>query len=784
MRRIALVLSLLLSAFAYTQNITQTIRGTIVDKETFQPLIGAKVILIGSDPLIGSVTDLDGKFRLDSVPVGKQSILVKYVGYDDYVQSNIEVGPKEIILNIEVVESVKMMNKVDVVAKKKGETINKMATVSIRSFSIEESNRYAGSLNDVARMARNYAGVQGADDSRNDIIIRGNSPTGLLYRMEGLDIPNPNHFARFGTTGGPVSMLNNNVLANSDFLTGAFPAEYGNAVAGVFDLKMRTGNNEKHEFMFQFGFNGAEAMAEGPISRKTGASYLINYRYSTLKLFQLMGINFGSTALPNYQDASFKFNFPHKKGVTSIWGVGGFSNIDILAENVDSTDLYAIDKSNTRFDSKMGVVGLTHKHRLDKKSYLRLSAGFHSSLNFIKNDTVDDYFENPFETYLSNTTISKQSTDIYYNRKFNAKHTLKIGFHSDFFFMDMNDSAWSYMNKEYYTIRDFKGNTFLWQPYVQHQWRPFQRTTINLGFHLQGLSHTGEVAPEPRLGVAFTLTEKDRLSIGYGLHSQAQPLEMYFQNTSIGSWTTQTNRNVGFTKSHHLILGYQHRFPWGVNFKTEAYYQYLFNVPVESQSSAFSMLNFGAAFDTTTPDSLVNNGTGRNYGIEFTLEKYLDKGFYFMITSSFYQSFYTPSNGIEYHSAFDGLFTFNALSGYEYKFKQGKRTQASMTFDLNFTLNGGKRYTPVLIAESDLAGVEIKDWTQAYSKNYQNYIRGDFKVGFKMVGKNITQQWSVDLQNFTNKRNIFLQEYDPEAKQMQTTYQTGFLPIVQYRLYF
>ena len=235
---------------------------------------------------------------------------------------------------------------------KKGELVNKMATVSARSFSVEESNRFAGSKNDVARMAQNFAGVQGADDSRNDIIIRGNSPSGVLFRMEGIDIPNPNHFARFGTTGGPISMLNNNVLSNSDFLTGAFPAEYGNAIAGVFDLKMRPGNNEDHEFMFQFGFNGLELMAEGPISKKRKSSYLVNYRYSTLQLFKYMGINFGSTAVPNYQDASFKLNFPSKRGLTSVFGMGGYSTINILAEEADSSDLFALDLSNTYFNFK------------------------------------------------------------------------------------------------------------------------------------------------------------------------------------------------------------------------------------------------------------------------------------------------------------------------------------------------------------------------------------------------------------------------------------------------
>lgn len=143
-----------------------------------------------------------------------------------------------------------------------------MATVSARSFTVEETSRYAGSLNDPSRMAANYAGVSSTSDARNDIIIRGNSPLGVLWRLNGMEIPNPNHFGSLGTTGGPVSILNNNLLDKSDFLTGAFPAEYGNALAGVFDLQMRSGNNEKTEFLGQVGFNGFELGAEGPIGKK------------------------------------------------------------------------------------------------------------------------------------------------------------------------------------------------------------------------------------------------------------------------------------------------------------------------------------------------------------------------------------------------------------------------------------------------------------------------------------------------------------------------------------
>lgn len=302
-----------LLSFIFSLNIqaqvTQTIRGKVLDKETKITLPGASVVLLG-DSLNrrGVATDENGTFRLENVPVGRQSIRVSFIGYKEQTLSNIIVSSaKELVLTIELEESVAALKEIEITATKKDQPINEMATVSVRAFDVEETERYAGSRGDPARMASNFAGVQGSDDSRNDIIVRGNSPLGTLWRVEGVDVPNPNHFAIAGTSGGPVSILNNKVIANSDFMTGAFPAEYGNTVSGVFDVRFRNGNNEKYEYTGQFGFLGTELTAEGPISRKNGSSFLINYRYSTLKLFESMKIKIGTSAVPNYQDGAFKF---------------------------------------------------------------------------------------------------------------------------------------------------------------------------------------------------------------------------------------------------------------------------------------------------------------------------------------------------------------------------------------------------------------------------------------------------------------------------------------------
>src|SRR5690606_12884108 len=205
-------------------------------------------------------------------------------------------------------------------------------------------------------------GVQGADDSRNDIIIRGNFPQGVLWRLEDIPIPSPNHFAVPGSSGGPVSMINNKTLGNSDFFAGAFPAEYGNAIGGVFDLKMRKGNPARHELSLQLGFLGTELGAEGPLFKKSGASYLLAYRYSTLKLFEGLNIKIGTNSVPNYQDAALKLNFPiGKKSNISVFGIGGLSNIDLVVSKFEepTDELYGEDDRDQYFTSNTGVAGVS-----------------------------------------------------------------------------------------------------------------------------------------------------------------------------------------------------------------------------------------------------------------------------------------------------------------------------------------------------------------------------------------------------------------------------------------
>ena len=790
MKIVTLLTVLLFSICSTFGQITQTVRGSVIDRYSETTLPQAKIFLFGTTDSLRQLSDFDGNFRFENVPVGRYTVIATMIGYENTVLSNLELtSSKELILEIKLTEEVLDLDEVTVKAIDDGETVNQLATVSARSFSVEESQRYAGSFNDVARMAQNFAGVQGADDSRNDIIVRGNSPSGVLYRMEGIDIPNPNHFARFGTTGGPISMLNNNVLANSDFFTGAFPAEYGNALAGVFDLKMRKGNNEKFEFMGQIGLNGLEGMAEGPISRKNKSSFLVNYRYSTLELAQAVGLDFGTAALPKYQDLSFKLNFPHKKGVTQVFGIGGLSKIAILASDTENAnDLWGFQGNDVYFATNTGMMGLNHKQRINSNSFFEVMLGGQIATSEARNDTLDANGENPFTNFLANSTITKQTTVFNYQNKFSSRHLIKTGLIFDMYFLNLSDSLYSPITDKFRKLRDFDGTMAMIRPHFQHRFRLNENFTLVSGLYGQFLNLDWQWAVEPRIGLEYKMKHRQQLTFGYGLHSQMAPIETYFDQVQLadGSYITP-NRTIGFTRSNHLIAGYQKGFKHGIRAKVEAYGQYLTNVPVEFSSSSYSTLNFGATFLTATPDTLVNEGLGYNYGVEITLEKPLDNGFYFLVTASLFESKYQGSDKVWRNTAFNGNHTLNTLAGYEFRFgnkKANPKFKSALSIDLKFTWNGGGRYSEILVEQSQLFGTEIRDLNNAYEQKYSDYLKGNARIAFKLIGKKATQEWAFDIQNFTDRDNIFYQEYNAYAGQVRTVYQNGFLPVFQYRITF
>jgi hypothetical protein len=772
---------------------TQTIRGQIIDQQAKSPLAGATVFIPNSEPLIGTTTDAEGYYELKNVPLGRIALKISYLGYKEQFLPNILVNAgKEVLLNVELEEQILAGAEVVIRANAdKTQLNNEFSAVSSRGFSLEDVTRYAGSRNDPARMATNFAGVSGANDARNDIIIRGNSPTGLLWRLEGIDIPSPNHYGTLGTTGGPVGMLNNNVLANSDFMTGAFPAEYGNANAGVFDIKMRNGNNAKQERLFQIGFAGFEAGLEGPFSKNSKATYLVNYRYSTLAVFGALGIPFGTgTAIPQYQDISFKINIPSQKyGTFSIFGLGGVSKIDLLGsdtEEPDPRDAFGDINLDSRFKSGMGVVGISHTYFFNKNTYSEITLAVSGSYNRGTTDSLTRSSEGRVidKTYAaaSNFSQHKYSLRMQINKKFNARNNVNMGILTDFLNVNLADSILNRNNNNnFLLLRDFAGSSALVQAYAQWQHRFTEKLILNSGLHYQIFALNSSQAIEPRLSLKYRFDEKQSLSLGLGLHSQLQPLQTYFQEVNQNNNPRfRSNEDLGFTRSMHYVLAYDNALSNNLRIKTEVYYQNIWNAPVERAASSFSLLNAGAGFGIPDKNNLVNEGTGYNYGLEITLEKFYSNNYYFLFTTSVFNSRYQGSDNIERNTAFNGNYVVNLLGGREFKVK-GKNV---IFLDTKLTVAGGNRYTPIDLNASIAAGYEIARDQEAFSNQLPTYIRWDIKAGYRINRARLTHEFFVDIQNLTNQQNVLIRRFNRTTQSVNDTYQLGLFPVIQYRLTF
>ena len=780
-----LLLSWCIPFVLQAQQITQTIRGTVSDKLTRETLAGAIVLLADSTHQKGGVTDAEGNFRIANVPLGRQQFTVSFLGYKSQTLSAIVTSGKEVVFNIELEQSVIQGKEVKVVAeRRKDKPNNEMATVSARSFTFEETSRYAGSLLDPARMAMNYAGVNGASDARNDIIIRGNSPLGLLWRLNGVDIPNPNHFGSLGVTGGPISILNNNTLDKSDFLTGAFPAEYGNAIGGAFDLQMRSGNNEKQEFLGQIGFNGIEAGGEGPLSRKNNSSYMMNYRYSTLGVFKALGLNFGAGAsVPQYQDITFKADLVSKKaGKFSLFGIGGISYAENLDKDRDTTEDNIYDnnmRQNGYFGNNMGVVGLTHVYLFDNTAYSKLTVAASTAAQKYKIDSIAVSDNSAIPWYRNFSDQQKYSASYTVSKKFSTKDFLKCGVDIKQIDFSIHDSIFD--NPVFRTHANSSGGSQLLQAFAEWQHRFSDRLSIHPGLHYQQFFYNNTYSIEPRLGIKWEWREGQSISFGTGMHSQLQPMYTYFQQTLLPDHTIAlTNKNLDFTKSNHFVLAFDKSFSNQLRLKIETYYQQLYHIPVEIASSTWSMQNEGADFGISAIDSLVNKGTGKNYGVELTFEKFYSHGYYFLFTASLYESKYKASDGVERNTAFNGNYTVNFLAGKEWTI----RKKNVFGFNVRVVTSGGKRYIPIDFAKSEASGETEYNYAEAYTHRQKDYFRTDIKISYRFNGKKVTHELALDVDNVFNTQNIWQRYYDRTSNSIKTEYQAGIFPIPLYRLYF
>ena len=757
----------------------QTIRGNVLDKSVKNPLPGANIEII-SKSSVSVVADATGNFLIERVPVGRQTLRISYVGYKPVVLQNILIeSGKQLVLSIEMEEEVSAGKEVVVQSKpNRQKPLNDMAVVSTRMMSMQETRRYAAGLNDPSRIATAFAGVVSQGDA-NNLIIRGNAPNGLLWRMEGIDIPNPNHFAKVGTSGGGISILSAQLLANSDFMISAFPAEYGNALSGVFDIKLRKGNNTRREHTFSASTIGIDAATEGYFKKGYGGSYLVNYRYGFLTLMQQLGLKIGDAAT-RFQDLSFHIHLPTKKmGSFSIFGFGG--NSEQKTEASADSIIWTNNPSNRtgRLDAaKTGMIGISHSISLGKKTFLKTMYSVNDYTYREENNRLDKFNGPLIYTRNNAFTESNGIWSLALTHKFNSRHLLKVGAYTSVKTFDLTQRE-TVSNVLQNKVKS-SGDTRLTNYFLQWKWSPSNRLSFLAGMHAQQFALNKTSVVEPRLGMKWITGNNQFLSAGVGFHSQIQPLGNYFARIKIGADSVQPNRGLEFSRAAHYVLGYSIAPAPNWNVKAEVYYQWLFSIPVSALvKNSFSLLNQD---DDYAIAALNNQGSGKNYGLEITLERYLSDQFYLLSSLSLYESAYLPSDKIWRSTRFNSNSTFTFLMGKEWNLK-GKRT-STFSVDCKLINAGGVRVTPIDLAKSIVQKTTVLDNTRIYEDKLSNIWRVDLQTEWKVQYGKKTGSLIAGVQNLFNRKNPVSQSYDPVTKQIKYNYLLGLIPVVGYKVDF
>jgi hypothetical protein len=628
-------------------------------------------------------------------------------------------------------------------------------------------------------MASSFAGVVTAGDGNNHISIRGNSPNGLLWRMEGVEIPNPNHFSNVGTAGGGISILSSQLLSNSDFSTGAFASEYGNALSGVFDLRLRKGNNQKREYTVQLGFLGMDVAAEGPFKKGYDGSYLVNYRYSTLNVLGRMGVPIGD-ANTNFQDLSFNLSLPTKRlGKFSVFGFGGLSYQTTTAD-ADSVRWQKDEflRLNTRFYSNTGAVGITHMKLFKNQSYLKTALVFSGTENGYHQEEMQYDYTTMTRNYEQRFLQNKATLSSVYTWKLNAKSNIRGG-------VILNQLGYRLTQRDMgdttVLIEQINetGGTQTIQEFFQWNYRVTEKLTTNVGVHYFQLLLNNTTSLEPRASVKYDLNTLHHFTLGYGLHSQLQPIGVYFAEKTENGQTILPNKNLELSKAHHFVAGYDLVFNDHAHVKAEVYYQHLFNIPISRDvTSTYSILNSTDGFPA---EALTNDGLGKNYGMELTYERFLFKNLYYLLSVSVYESKYKAADGNWYDTRFNTNYAATLTIGKEWNLEKKNRVLGVNIKSVNV---GGFRYTPIDLDASIAAGETKFIKSETFGKQMPDYYRLDIRFSLKRNYNKLTSTLALDIQNVTNRKNVGGQSFDAKTGKVNYWYQTPLIPILSYRLEF
>jgi hypothetical protein len=770
---------------AQSQTITQTVRGNVRDAVTQKALSMANVQLIGTAEL-QATSDEAGNFSLDAT-TGRYKIKISFTGYESYHDELLVVSGRQTVLNITLQQSNRVLETIEVQSTT---VVDELP--GLQSITIEKTMRMPANFFDPVRALTSYAGVVAVNDQANSIIVRGNSPNGLLWRLNGVDIVNPNHLANAGTfsdrpaaSGGGVNILSSQMLDRTDFYGGAIPSTYGNVTAGVLDMKLREGNKVKDEYTMQASLIGIDLAAEGPFNKETKtSSYAANYRYSTVGLLGALGITFGDEEI-SFQDLSFATDFEFRNSASlSVFGFGGISrnrfDQKVETEWEEDKDRYSID-----FDAVTYATGFNYSTPMSS-GRLNIDAAYSSSTQDRSGKISPEV--SPFENlllsddYESNNDIL--SVNLGYTVSTNSLGVMKVGVMGNYYTQDLYlDRKFGCVSCEEIETRVHVKdifNTALFQPYINFQKKLSDAVSIEAGVRYLFQSYNEYSAVDPRISLSLTPRSTSGFNLSYSLLSQSQhPNTLLSRRCIDGDCLTPiSNDHLEMTRSHHVDANYYQHLSDNLKIRTGVFYQSLFNVPVTLEPSSFSALN---VMDEIVSGTLVNNGTGENYGVDVNLEKYFFSSSYMLVAGSYYESKYVGSDDIKRDTRFNGNYTFSAVYGKEWLKKSKMKT---IGLNTRLLYLGGMRQSTINNFLSDESAETIYDDSDPFNRKLGDYFRVDLRLSFRKDKPTHTRTFAIDIQNLLNTQNEAYQYYDTFQDKVVMKYQLGIIPVIVYRIDF
>ena len=772
----------LVSLTGWTQQFNQTVRGTVVDNENKQAVAGSKITVFNTqnDSVIAQgITNKEGLFILEKVPVGRVHIHISSSQFEPIIIEDIAISStQELSLEVQLEPTINELSTIEIQGNSiRGEPINRMAIASTVTITPEQISKYAGSIDDPLRVVTAYPGVIAQNSGFNYISVRGNSPVGMLYRLEGVPVSNPNHFGEIGTNGGFVTQFSSALLSNSDFYSGVAPAEFGNATTAVFDFRFRNGNNRKREHAFKASVLGLDLATEGPFSKNSKASYLINYRYSTLgilsKVIYLGGVE------PSYQDLSFSVNIPTKKaGTLKFFGVGGLSNFLLDAKRDTADWEFDGDRVRRVYGTKSGTAGLSYYLPVNSKGYFHAAAAYSYGRNFDNSDYLEEDFSWSLRDQ-SNYDDARLTVTADYNHKFSNRHTNKSGFIYTL-------ARHAYLAERYdqnvsglFTAANTAGNAQQIQAFSQSKFSLTDKWTLNTGVHYIHFLLNNNFNLEPRVGLQFEPSLKSKINLSYGIHSRIENLNFYFIEYA-NTPGTYVNRDLELMKAHHSSLSYTAMLTKSLKLKTEAYFQYLDDVPAVA-GGTYSVQNL---FNSLPQVDLSNEGSGRNFGVELLLQQFTYKGYYYMFTLAVFDSQYRAGDGIWRNTELNQRYSYNVIAGKEFKLKDKPHKSRLLSVNMNWRHSGGAWKTPIDLIASEQAGWTVFDESNPFSIRQPDLMGMDVSVNYRSNKKKMATECSITLKNIYSNNAVLFELYDTDTKTIRQREDYGLIPVISYTIHF